>query len=29
MSRGPLDSGQLRRRLADGEVTVGTFVGMS
>lgn len=26
---GPLDAGQLRRRLAGGEVTVGTFVGMS
>lgn len=29
MSRGPLDGGQLRRRLSDGEVTVGTFVGMA
>ncbi|KRE71477.1 HpcH/HpaI aldolase family protein [Arthrobacter sp. Soil762] len=29
MSHGPLDAGQLRRRLAAGEVTVGTFVGMS
>ncbi|SDW59315.1 4-hydroxy-2-oxoheptanedioate aldolase [Arthrobacter sp. cf158] len=26
---GPLDGGKLRRRLAAGEVTVGTFVGMS
>lgn len=26
---GPLDGGRLRRRLAAGEVTVGTFVGMS
>ncbi|MDI2035625.1 HpcH/HpaI aldolase family protein [Paenarthrobacter nitroguajacolicus] len=26
---GPLDGGRLRRRLASGEVTVGTFVGMS
>jgi len=29
MSRGPLDGGQLRRRLSEGEVTVGTFVGMA
>jgi 2-dehydro-3-deoxyglucarate aldolase/4-hydroxy-2-oxoheptanedioate aldolase len=29
MSHGPLDAGQLRRRLADGEVTVGTFVGLA
>ena len=29
MSHGPLNSGLLRRRLAEGEVTVGTFVGMS
>ncbi|MBO1269637.1 HpcH/HpaI aldolase family protein [Arthrobacter cavernae] len=26
---GPLDGGRLRRRLATGEVTVGTFVGMA
>ena len=29
LSAGPLDSGQLRRRLSEGEVTIGTFVGMS
>ncbi|MEO5315828.1 aldolase/citrate lyase family protein [Pseudarthrobacter sp. CC12] len=29
MSRSPLDAGALRRRLAAGEVTVGTFVGLS
>ena len=29
MSQGPLNAGQLRRRLAAGEVTVGTFVGMA
>jgi 2-dehydro-3-deoxyglucarate aldolase/4-hydroxy-2-oxoheptanedioate aldolase len=29
MSSTPLDGGALRRRLADGETTVGTFVGMS
>jgi 4-hydroxy-2-oxoheptanedioate aldolase len=29
MSHGPLNSGQLRRRLSEGEVTVGTFVGLS
>lgn len=29
MSRAPLSSGQLRKRLSDGEVTVGTFLGMS
>lgn len=29
MSTGPLDSGALRRRLAAGETTVGTFVGMA
>lgn len=29
MSTGPLNAGQLRRRMANGEVTVGTFVGMA
>ncbi|WCI09200.1 aldolase/citrate lyase family protein [Arthrobacter sp. OVS8] len=29
MSRGPLNAGQLRRRLSEGDVTIGTFVGMS
>jgi 4-hydroxy-2-oxoheptanedioate aldolase len=29
MSQGPLDAGRLRRRLAAGEVTVGTFVGLA
>src|SRR6478735_7836633 len=29
MTKSPLDAGQLRRRLAAGEVTLGTFVGMA
>jgi 2-dehydro-3-deoxyglucarate aldolase/4-hydroxy-2-oxoheptanedioate aldolase len=29
MSATPLDGGALRRRLANGETTVGTFVGMA
>lgn len=29
MSQGPLDAGQLRRRLSEGDVTIGTFVGLS
>ena len=29
MSADPLDGGALRRRLANGETTVGTFVGMA
>jgi 4-hydroxy-2-oxoheptanedioate aldolase len=29
MSNGPLNSGQLRRRLSGGAVTVGTFVGLA
>ena len=29
MSTTPLDGGALRRRLANGETTVGTFVGMA
>ncbi|MFE4835235.1 HpcH/HpaI aldolase/citrate lyase family protein [Arthrobacter sp. NPDC056691] len=29
MTQGPLNAGQLRRRLAAGEVTVGTFVGLA
>ena len=29
MSQGPLDAGLLRRRIAGGDVTIGTFVGLS
>jgi 4-hydroxy-2-oxoheptanedioate aldolase len=29
MSATPLDGGALRRRLANGDTTVGTFVGMA